>query len=76
VTGGEAARFLAQELSCTALKITKPWNDGFAAAPLSHPQFGTVIGSVTEHLSGCFGALDQALSWWAVVRFAAGQQDG
>jgi hypothetical protein len=52
-------------------------NDGFAAAlaePL--PQFGAVIGSVAEDLSGCFGAPDQALSWRAIVRLATGQQDG
>jgi hypothetical protein len=40
------------------------------------PQFGAVIGSVAEDLSGCFGAPDQALSWRAIVRLATGQQDG
>ena len=52
-------------------------NDGFGAAvtvPL--PQFGIVIGSVAEHLSGCFGAPDQALGWRTIVWLAAGQQDG
>ena len=52
-------------------------NDGFGTAlaePL--PQFGAVIGSVAEHLFGCFGAPDQPLGWRTIVRLAAGQQDG
>jgi hypothetical protein len=43
-------------------------NDGFGAAlaePL--PQFGAVISSVAEHLSGCFGAPDQTLGWRTIV---------
>jgi len=52
-------------------------NDGFGAAlaePL--PQFGAVIGSVAEHLSGGFGAADQALGWRTIVGLAGSQQDG
>ena len=52
-------------------------DDGLCAAlaePL--PQLGAVVSSIAEHLSGCFGAPDQALGWRTIVCLAAGQQDG
>ena len=52
-------------------------NDGFGAA-LAQPlaQFGAIIGSVAEHLSGRFGASDQTLRRRTIMCLAAGQQDG
>jgi hypothetical protein len=52
-------------------------NDGFGAAIVQPvAQISTVISSVTEQLPGYPGAADQALGGRAIVRLAAGQQDG
>jgi hypothetical protein len=52
-------------------------NDGLGAARLQpFSQRCAVIGLVAEKLGGGFDATDQALGGWAIVRLAAGQQDG
>jgi hypothetical protein len=52
-------------------------NDGLDATlfqPL--PQFGTIVGLVTEKLDGRLGATDQTVGRRTIVRFAAAQEDG
>jgi hypothetical protein len=52
-------------------------HDGFCAAIIEPlPQLGAVIGGIAEQLSGRPGASDEALSRWAIVGLAAGQEDG
>jgi hypothetical protein len=40
------------------------------------PEFGAVIGLVSEQLAGRFGATDEARGGWAIMPLAAAQQDG
>jgi hypothetical protein len=52
-------------------------NDGLGAAPPQpFSQRRAVISLVAEKLGGGFDATDQALGRRAIVRLAAGQQDG
>jgi hypothetical protein len=60
------------------LLAVRPVGDNrLGAAPFQPlPQFGTVIGLVAKQPDGCLGTADEALGRWAIVRLAAGQQDG
>ena len=52
-------------------------NDGLRAA-IAQPfaQSGAIIGFVSKHLPRWFGAPDQWLCRWTVMRLTAAQQDG
>jgi hypothetical protein len=55
------------------LSVRPVRHNGLGAAPFQPlPQFGTVIGLVAKQLDGCFGAADEALGRWTIVRLAAG----
>jgi len=52
-------------------------NDGLGTASFQPvPQIGAVIGSISKELLGGLRSPDQALRWRAIMRFAAGQQEG
>jgi len=57
--------------------VSSVGHDGLCAPPVEPaPQFGAVVGGITEQLGRRPGAPDEALSRWAIMGLAAGQEDG